>query len=278
MADELPSVPPPSSPVYRVARGPDPFEPPPWRVAGEDGTFGGRFDDPRGRRGLPEESRFRSIYAASQRVGAFGEAIARFRPSLRTLRALAAIEDADEGTPPVAPPTRGVVPEDWRARRRFGATELDPTLRFVDLRSPRTWQALRPVFARIIGDLRLTVDLRDQAQPPDAADAAFDLTDFLEVDSSLITGGTQLHRLVSQELALWAYELRDEAGRPLYSGLAYPSRLNPAWECWAVFQERMVHSPTGAPEPILADDPGLVEAARFHGLHIVSAGVTGIPT
>ena len=34
--------------IYRVKRGPDPWAWPDWNYAHEDGTFGSRFDDPRG--------------------------------------------------------------------------------------------------------------------------------------------------------------------------------------------------------------------------------------
>src|SRR5688572_2443535 len=82
-APRLAFVAPPVTPVFRVAHRPgDPFEPPPWSRARPDGTFGSRFDDP----GPDDESsrpeRFRVVYCATRRAGAFGETVARFRPPL----------------------------------------------------------------------------------------------------------------------------------------------------------------------------------------------------
>lgn len=75
----------PRSPLYRVGRLPDPFSPPDWSYARPDGTFGGRYDDPRGQRGVPPQGRYRVLYFASQPSGAFGETVAQFRPSMKTL-------------------------------------------------------------------------------------------------------------------------------------------------------------------------------------------------
>jgi len=113
-----------------VARGLDPFEPPDWSYAGDDGTFGNRFDDPGAGHGIPEAERFRVIYCAASRATAFGETIARYRPDLELLAKLEEIAD-DE---PISPELRGgVVPEEWRLSRRLGATQLDESLRFVDV-------------------------------------------------------------------------------------------------------------------------------------------------
>ncbi|MDQ2786175.1 MAG: RES domain-containing protein [Chloroflexota bacterium] len=72
----------------------DPFAPPPWERADADGTFGNRFDDPGKVDGIPEEKRFRIVYAAAQRDGAFAETIAYFRPDLAALAALGTIRGA----------------------------------------------------------------------------------------------------------------------------------------------------------------------------------------
>lgn len=44
---------------------------PPWSYAGEDGTFGNRFDD--------LQSEYRLLYTSSPRAGAFIETLARYR-------------------------------------------------------------------------------------------------------------------------------------------------------------------------------------------------------
>lgn len=88
----LPTMGPPEA-VYRVGRGLDTFAPPDWAYALPDGTFGNRFDDPSAKRGVPEEERYRMVYCATERAGAFGETIARFRPSVRLLAGLEEVED-----------------------------------------------------------------------------------------------------------------------------------------------------------------------------------------
>ena len=57
--------------IYRLGRKPDPWAPPDWALAGPDGTFGNRFDDP--------DATYRVLYASSQRLGCFVETLARFR-------------------------------------------------------------------------------------------------------------------------------------------------------------------------------------------------------
>ncbi|MGH2411586.1 MAG: RES domain-containing protein, partial [Chloroflexota bacterium] len=113
MADRPATVHPPDWPVYRVGRSPDPFSPPDWIFAQPDGTFGGRFDDPSARHGVPPSARFRTLYFAGTPVGAFGEVLARFRPDLTVLAAIGA-----------AGPVPGTVPVGWRAVRRLGTTIL----------------------------------------------------------------------------------------------------------------------------------------------------------
>src|SRR5258708_33726634 len=60
--------------IFRVGRRPNPWQPPDWSLAGSDGTFGNRFDDPDGT--------YRVLYASSQRLGCYLETLARFRVDL----------------------------------------------------------------------------------------------------------------------------------------------------------------------------------------------------
>lgn len=238
VASHLVTVRAPQTPIYRVARGIDPFEPPPWQLARpDDGTFGNRFDDPRGRYGRPVEERFRVLYCATQRAGAFGETLAHFRPSLALLAGLAEVDD-DE---PLPPSRQVVIPQDWRERRRLGITTLDPALRFVDLAASQTIHHLRTALA--------------------STTRALGLEDF---DISTVTGP---HRLLTQEVARYVYEQIDEAGRPRFAGLRYLSRLNLDWECWAIFDRRLRHQPR-IPQLIQPDDPGLIVAAELFDLNI----------
>jgi len=68
-----------------VARGLDPLAPPDWPYA-----HGNRFDDPGEVDGISPEARFRVVYCASERVCAFAETVARFRPNLRALAGIRA--------------------------------------------------------------------------------------------------------------------------------------------------------------------------------------------
>jgi RES domain-containing protein len=76
--------------VYRVAR-PDVWCWPDWAYAGPDGTFGNRWDDPQGT--------YRVLYACSERIGAFVETLARFRPAPSVVTGLAAITGAEDTLP-----------------------------------------------------------------------------------------------------------------------------------------------------------------------------------
>jgi hypothetical protein len=98
--------------IYRVARLPDPWEPPDWsRARPEDGTFGNRFDDP--------EGYYRVLYASSQQVGCFLETLARFRVGLKELAAAKGIRGDDDFTP------SGKVPPGWHENRTIGTARAD---------------------------------------------------------------------------------------------------------------------------------------------------------
>jgi hypothetical protein len=222
--------------VFRVGRGFDAFAPPPWDKAGEDGTFGNRFDDPRADRGMPEEDRFRVIYCATRPVGAFGETVARYRRSPRLLAALRNIEDDEPLDPELE---GGIVPEEFRLKRTLGTTRLSDDLLFADFAVGETLTILREELANWL--VRL------------------DLEDF---DLSTVT--SQLRRL-TQEAARYVYELAG-LGHTSFAGIRYLSRLDPNWELWAIFHDRMAHFPEEVAGEIRVDNPDLQEAAKV--LHL----------
>jgi hypothetical protein len=239
MDEELQTVSTPRSPLYRVGRAPNPFSLPPWAFVGADGTLGGRFDDPRGRDGLPPSLRFRVLYLATESAGAFGESIARFRPDLDVL----------SGAPPhVATSSRlerPAVSAGWRLARRLGVTVLDRRLTIADIFAPESIQVLREALAPLAVALRL----------PD-------------IDVSALCGP---QRRLTHEIARYIYEQTDKGGRPLYSGLRYLSHYNTDWECWALFADRLSHRVLRA-DPIPATTPGLIDAARILRLRIEEDG------
>ncbi len=195
-----------------------------------DGTFGGRFDDPSGRRGVPTNSRFRVLYFASEPAGAFAEVLAHFRPDLAVLAALGS-----------SPPPAAAVPAAWRTVRRVGATILNTQGAFVDIGDARTLKMFRPILA----PTALALNLSD-------------------LDLSAFNGPA---RLLTQEAARFVYEQRDRGGTPLFAGIRYTSRLHRTWECWAVFSD---HLRLTAPRVdfITAHDPGLLQAASVLGLKV----------
>jgi len=68
-------------------------------LAGPDGTFGNRFDDP--------GATYRVLYASSQRLGCFLETLARFRIDLKLAAELAEIQGDADHLP------QGEVPVEW---------------------------------------------------------------------------------------------------------------------------------------------------------------------
>jgi hypothetical protein len=95
---------------YRVAHGPNAWQFADWANAGEDGTFGNRWDDPLGV--------YRVLYASHQRRGTFYETLSRFRPDPFVVAGLAEIDGNDEVWPP------GHVPMSWLSKRVMGEAVL----------------------------------------------------------------------------------------------------------------------------------------------------------
>lgn len=101
--------------LFRVGRGPDVWEWRGWESAGLDGTFGHRWDDP--------QSNYRVLHTSCDRLGAYLEVLAWFRPDLRILAEYANIEDND----PTAAPTNspGRLTRIWRDGRIFASGVSD---------------------------------------------------------------------------------------------------------------------------------------------------------
>ena len=237
----LRDVPPPDGPVYRVTRtGMNPFAPPDWAWAGgPHGTFPGRFDDPGKRDGLPESRCFRTIYCSTERAGAFGESLAHRRVPLATLARIAAIQD-DGPLGAVLRPE--VITADWRQQRHVGAIALAPRLRFVNVGDAETIEHLRRALAPVT--------------------VASGLADF---DLSAVAGP---HRLLTQRVARYIYEQGDDQGAARYAGIRYLSRLNPLWECWAVYSDRL-SGVQSVPGPINPNDPALRTVAALFQLVVL---------
>ena len=222
----------PSGPLYRIGRSPDPWAWPCWDYRHTDGTFGNRWDDPAGR--------FRVLYATSQRLGAFLEVLARFRPDPAIVAALSTIEGAAEALAP------GQVPRSYLRTRMIG--EATVTGRFADIDA-----------AQSLAHLRENLAARVVAHEIDDLDAA-------AVKSS--------HRAFTQEVGQYVYELTEEEGAPSYQGIAYASRLGDDHQNWAIFEtpsveteDRIFLRRTSA--PIAASDPDLLRALEIHRLELI---------
>jgi len=196
-------------------------------VCRPDGTFGNRYDDP--------QASYRVLYASSQRVGAFVETLARFRPDLEVIAALEQIEGDDE-------PQAGV-PRAWLERRRIGEATLQG--RFVD-----------------VGDARSLATLRSEL----AARAIHFGLD--EIDAATIR--LKAPRAFTQTVSRFIYEQRDDQGS--FAGISYGSRLGDQFVNWAIFEQApeapspFLSTSSGSVE---ADDPDLRAALEDLALALV---------
>lgn len=156
----------------------------------------------------------------------FLELLASLRPSLRVLAAEREVRGSQETV------EAHVVDEPWRLRRGIASFRLLPGQRWLDLRRLETRQALRPVFAGLLAQIAFN---------------DFDAGAVLSPD-----------RHLTQTISRWAF------GHG-YNGVVFPSRFEPAYTNWAVFEGAAIE-PVGVAEPILRDDPDLVAVARRYNL------------
>jgi hypothetical protein len=213
----------PGGSLYRIGRVPDAWAWPDWTYAGEEGTFGNRYDDPKGE--------YRVLYACSQRVGAFIETLARYRtdPAIFAAYEEIVVDPEDQAAFPTIP--QGVVPLDWCETRRIGiAAHRGP---FGDVGHSDSLAHLRIALAgRLVhygfddldaGDLRRRVP-----------------------------------HVLTQEISRYVFEhgVTEEGDRLL--GIRYLSRLGDDIENWAIFEGSELLDRRS--EKIAHDDPDLLEA------------------
>jgi hypothetical protein len=121
----------PDGHLFRLGRAPDPWAWPDWSYAAPDGTFGNRYDDP--------EASYRVLYASSQRLGAFLETLARFRPDLEVLAELKQVDGAEDPAP--------ALPGSWLENRLLG--EATVVGDFVDVGDSASLATLRTALAAV---------------------------------------------------------------------------------------------------------------------------------
>jgi hypothetical protein len=183
-------------PLHRIGRQPNPFVWPDWLRAGEDRTFGNRWDDPRGV--------YRVIYAASSRLGAFVEVFARFRPDPHVARELAEIRgDAGDALPP------GCIERSWCASRRIGSASVRGT--FVEIGHSESLAELHAALAPRLRHYRIR-----------------------ELDGAAIR--LRAPRRLTQEISRYVYERTTARGARAFDGISYLSRLGDEFRNWALFE------------------------------------------
>lgn len=252
MPPAIPIVIPSSAGIYRICRTTqDPFVPPAWSHSGKE-----RFDDPllAVPETTPSEASYRVLYCATERVTAFRECIAHFRPSLNLLESLRLIARDDDQIARILDGAvdyhqsvaHGIVTQDWRQRRHVGHAFPDHTHVCADFTDPDCWT-----------HLSMIPELIDRAHQSGISD----------IDLSAMTSANQSF---TQACARFIYEQVDDNGNARFSGIRYWSRLGSVryGECWALFDNRIAKVKLGVSRPITSGDPDLVEAARSLGLTI----------
>lgn len=176
---------------------------------------------------------YRVLYAASSKLPCFLELLAGYRPSARVLAAERFLDGCDE--PPDAP---GVgpypIPADWREKRRIGRLRVAPGQTWLDLTSFAVRQSTRASIAHILAE-----------------------HGYEDLDVGVACGPD---RDFTKALSRWAHERG-------YSGVVYPSRLESAYVCRAIF-EGTAFERVGEVEEIEADDPELRSALSMLGLRL----------
>ena len=221
---------PPAQPIWRVGRNERPWEFPDWMYA-TDGRFRGRYDDPDGL--------YRVLYAATNRLGAFLEALRDFRRDGHLA------EELDQYGPPDAVEP-GVVPRSWVEERWIASAVLKGD--YADVQHSAWIGYLHHTFRGRLPDWGLA-----------------------ELDGSTLRSTTNedATRAVSREV----FVATTVAGRPLFDGITYESRFGCDVRCWAVFEHpNVAEKPWTAIDaaPIAPDDVDLLEACRIHGIRMAS--------
>ena len=186
--------------VYRLARAPDPWDWVDWSYAGEDGTFGNRYDDP--------DAEYRVLYASTERGATFRECLARFRPDPAIVAA--GIVENDEDAPATLAP--GSLPASWVRSRRVGTGRLTGV--FCDVGHSDSLDHLRTHLAPRL--LHFGLD---------------------DLDGGDIR--TRAPRRLTQEISRYVFE-QAQNGDGAFAGIRYGSRLGDELTNWAIFEPNQV--------------------------------------
>lgn len=157
------------------------------------------------------------------------ELLPRFRPNLRALAA--ALGEGER-----ASPKTGTIPRDWLASRRWRRLHLEPEQRWLNLNRVEARQLMREELAPVLVELGVS-----------------------DLDAAAVAGPD---RRLTQAVSRLAYEWG-------MRGIAYPSRLDPARTCWALFEVAAFRG-LGEAEPLLPGDPDLLQVSDELRLTIAS--------
>lgn len=177
---------------------------------------------------------YRVLYASTERRATFLETLARFRPDPAVVAGLAQISGHDEGA---LPP--GHVPGSWVTARMIGTAMVGG--HFADIGASASLAHLQEALAaRLIH------------------------YGYRELDGAVIR---EARREFTQEISLYVFGRADGAGAPMFSGIAYRSRLGDEFTNWAVFErseQDPVRNATAA--DLSVDDPDLLATLELFGL------------
>lgn len=216
----------PANGLWRVGRGADPLA----SRSSEPGTLTATRS---GNRFDSTDANFAVLYFATTLEGCFGETLARFRPSLDMV---ALVKDDWQARSFM---DVGSVPRGWRQRRTSVRALVEPDRQFLDVESRHTHQYLREKLALGLSSLG-----------------------YQDLDVATVRGSD---RRVTRLIASWAFRATGPNGFP-YAGIRYLSRLDTAWELWAVFDDVPIE-PLET-RPILPDTHELRTVAAEFGLTV----------
>ncbi|MGZ8648940.1 MAG: RES domain-containing protein [Solirubrobacteraceae bacterium] len=218
--------------VHRIGRAPDPWAWPDWSCATDEGTFGNRYDDPRGA--------YRVLYSSTQRRGCFLETLARFRPDPALVAAQAEIA-GDPRDARFETAAAGTIPAGWLRRRRVGRARLGGE--FFDVGHSTSLAWLRELLAARL--------------------VHYDIDD-LDTAAIRLSGP----RRFTQEVGRAVYEQANAKGGRRFAGLRYLSRVGDEFENWALFEPASIAAVKPA-ERVRRDDPDLLAALELLGLALI---------
>lgn len=174
------------------------------------------------------------LYACSQRLGAFVERLAVFRPDPIAASGVAAVAGGG-GSPP------GRVPATWLTTQMLG--EATPVGRYAFVGHSRSLAFVRSTLASRLAHYGLA-----------------------DLDAATIRLSTP--RRFTQEISRLIYETTTQTGLR-FAGIRYSSRLGDDFANWAVFESDPAPMHVVAARAIDPSDPDLQEACELLGIELV---------